>query len=93
MFCPKCGTELAEGDNFCPNCGTPESANTTVLINKPVNKAILYMCAIFAAIFIMLGAVGILDRGINGVSFLLLIIGIVCASIADHLWKQTNVKK
>lgn len=92
MFCPKCGTELAEGDNFCPNCGTSESTNTTGLINKPVDKIILYICAIFAAIFITLGAVGILDR-LNGVSFLLLIIGIVCAIIADHIWKRTNVKK
>ena len=43
MFCPKCGTELAEGANFCPNCGTPDNANTTVVINKPVNKIILYI--------------------------------------------------
>ena len=92
MFCPKCGTGLAEGANFCPNCGTPDNANTTVVINKPVNKIILYICTIFAAIFISLGAVGILVR-VNGVSFLLLIIGIACASIADNLWKRTNVKK
>ncbi|RZN43480.1 MAG: zinc ribbon domain-containing protein [Methanosarcinales archaeon] len=93
MFCPKCGTELADGANFCPDCGTPDNANTTVAVNKPVNKIILYVCVIFAAIFIPLGAVGILDRGINGVSFLFLIIGIACASIADNLWKRTNVKK
>ena len=93
MSCPKRGAELAEGGNFCPNCGTPKISNTTVVINKPVNKIILYVCTIFAAIFITLGAVGILASGINGVSFLFLIIGIVCASIADHLWKRTNVKK
>ncbi len=92
MFCPKCGTELAEGDNFCPKCGTSENTNTTVLINKTVDKIILYICTIFAAIFISGGAVGILDRP-NGVSFLFLIVGIVCAIIANHLWKRTNVKK
>ena len=26
MFCPKCGTQLEEGDLFCPNCGTRISA-------------------------------------------------------------------
>ena len=80
-----------EEDNFCPNCGTSENTNTTVLINKTVDKVILTICTIFAAIFIALGAVGILDRP-NSVSFLSLTVGIVCAIIADHLWKRTNVR-
>ena len=33
-FCPKCGTEIKEGENFCSNCGNTEESteqvNTTV---------------------------------------------------------------
>ena len=24
-FCPKCGTEIKEGENFCSNCGNAEN--------------------------------------------------------------------
>lgn len=28
-FCPKCGTEIKEGENFCSNCG-----NAKTVLNK-----------------------------------------------------------
>lgn len=41
-FCPKCGTEIKEGENFCSNCGNAENnseqVNTTVTNVKPVGK-------------------------------------------------------
>ena len=27
-YCRKCGTQLADNDNFCPNCGEPSENNT-----------------------------------------------------------------
>ena len=42
-FCPKCGTEIKEGENFCSNCGNAENnseqVNTTVTNVKPVGKS------------------------------------------------------
>lgn len=42
-FCPKCGTEIKEGENFCSNCGNSENSteqvNTTVTnLNQLVNQ-------------------------------------------------------
>ena len=45
-FCPKCGTELKDGENFCSNCGNAsettnnsEQVNTTVTAVKPEGKS------------------------------------------------------
>lgn len=42
-FCPKCGTEINEGENFCSNCGTAENdseqVKTTVTNVKPAGKS------------------------------------------------------
>lgn len=42
-FCPKCGTEIKEGENFCSNCGNSENSteqvNTTVTNVKPAGKS------------------------------------------------------
>ena len=42
-FCPKCGTEIKEGENFCSNCGNAENSteqvNTTVTNVKPAGKS------------------------------------------------------
>lgn len=42
-FCPKCGTEIKEGENFCSNCGNTEESteqvNTTVTNTKPAGKS------------------------------------------------------
>ena len=41
-FCPKCGTEIKEGENFCSNCGNTEESteqvNTTVTNTKPAGN-------------------------------------------------------
>lgn len=34
-FCPKCGTEIKEGENFCSNCGNADSTNVV----KPAGKS------------------------------------------------------
>jgi len=71
------------------------SVRTRTLINRTVDKVILYMCTIFAVISIPLGIVAILDGNPNIVSFWFpfLIVGIICAIIADHIWKRANVNK
>ena len=42
-FCPKCGTEIKEEENFCSNCGNAENSteqvNTTVTNVKPAGKS------------------------------------------------------
>ena len=53
-FCPKCGTEIKEGENFCSNCGNAENSteqvNTTVTNVKPAGKS--KMAAGFLGIFL-----------------------------------------
>ena len=38
MFCPKCGTELNEGDAFCYKCGAPMRKKENAVNNAVVNK-------------------------------------------------------
>lgn len=42
-FCPKCGTEIKEGENFCSNCGNAENneeqVNTTVTNGNSAGKS------------------------------------------------------
>ena len=56
-FCPKCGTEIKEGENFCSNCGNAENSteqvNTTVTTVKPAGKSkiIAGLLGIFLGVF------------------------------------------
>ena len=34
MFCPSCGKQVSENDNFCPNCAKPLHATTTQQFNS-----------------------------------------------------------
>jgi len=44
MYCPKCGTENAEGVQFCANCGTkmPDKAVEATAASKVVGKEVYY---------------------------------------------------
>ena len=69
-FCPKCGTEIKEGENFCSNCGNTEESteqvNTTVTNTKPAGKGIaqifvtLFTCG-FGAIWGLIEGIMILS--------------------------------
>ena len=42
MFCPKCGTELIEGNKFCTNCGFKiEREATEEKLNEKVNEKVI----------------------------------------------------
>jgi hypothetical protein len=48
LYCPKCGTELTEGQNFCPKCGVKAGSGKKLKISK---KAI----AICASVVVVIG--------------------------------------
>ncbi|MBR1822081.1 MAG: zinc ribbon domain-containing protein, partial [Clostridia bacterium] len=43
MFCPNCGTQLANGVNFCPNCGTQVSAIAATVTTTAASEGNMVM--------------------------------------------------
>ena len=90
-FCPKCGTEIKEGENFCSNCGNAENSseqvNTTVTSVKPAGKS-----KIAAGILgIFFGSLGIHNfyLGYNGKAIAQLLITVLTCgigAIASGIW-------
>lgn len=90
-FCPKCGTEIKEGENFCSNCGNSENSteqvNTTVTNVKPAGKSKI----IAALLGIFLGVFGVHNfyLGYTGKAVAQLLITVLTCglgAIASEIW-------
>ena len=93
-FCPKCGTELKEGENFCSNCGNAsettnnsEQVNTTVTAVKPEGKS--KMAAGLLGIFLGVFGVHNFYLGYTGKAVAQLLITVLTCglgAIASEIW-------
>lgn len=75
MFCPNCGTQIAENGAFCPNCGSQlnnvETSTPAVSVaEKPKKKKgakiVLIICSLVLVVAIVLGALWLLNGKDNG---------------------------
>ena len=90
-FCPKCGTEIKEGENFCSNCGNSENSteqvNTTVTNVKPAGKS--KIIAALLGIFLVVFGVHNFYLGYTGKAVAQLLITVLTCglgAIASEIW-------
>lgn len=101
MFCPKCGTELNEGDAFCYKCGTPmRKKNNTVNNAAGNNESVNPVDNIQNAADNKTRKGSAKKKKIGSVPFIIcllvlagIVIWLVCRQLEFGAWKSSNNDK